>query len=154
MRTIVAPLAVDVRAELEGLPRRLRPIAQRYIKRLRLEPDLGAPAGRGLLADHRCRRVYFDASSKPDDLFGASAVRASARGSRRQRGAEVADRVLGPRGAERRRAADRDPGRGRGASRARAAQRVRAGRDAAAQNRRKEVSMTACVVSSGRTIEP
>ena len=76
MRTIVAPLAVDVRAELEGLPRRLRPIAQRYVKRLRLEPDLGAPAGRGLLADHRCRRVYFDASSKPDDLFGASAVRA------------------------------------------------------------------------------
>ena len=76
MRTIIAPLCADVRAELDGLPRRLRPVAQRYIQRLRLEPDLGAPAGRGLLADHRCRRVYFDASSKPDDLFGASAVRA------------------------------------------------------------------------------
>lgn len=76
MRTIVAPLAADVRAELDALSRRLRPIAQRYIQRLRLEPYLGAPAGRGLLADHRCRRVYFDASSKPDDLFGASAVRA------------------------------------------------------------------------------
>jgi hypothetical protein len=29
----------------------------------------------GLLADHRCRRVYFDASSKPDDLFGSSVRR-------------------------------------------------------------------------------
>jgi len=71
----MAPLATEVRAELDALPRRLRQVARRYIQRLRLEPDLGVPAGRGLLADHRCRRVYFDASSKPDDLFGASAVR-------------------------------------------------------------------------------
>jgi hypothetical protein len=76
VRNIIAPLAVEVRAELEGLPRRLRPIAQRYVQRLRLEPDLGGQVARGLLADHRCRRVYFDTSSKPDDLFGASARRA------------------------------------------------------------------------------
>ena len=76
MRTIVAPLALEVEAELEALPRRLRAIARRYIHRLRLEPELGALVQRGLLADHRCRRVYFDASSKPDDLFGSSARQA------------------------------------------------------------------------------
>jgi hypothetical protein len=73
VRTIIAPLASEVEAELEALPRRLRAIARRYIHRLRLEPQLGPRMSRGLLADHGCRRVYFDAASKPDDLFGSSA---------------------------------------------------------------------------------
>ena len=43
VRTIVAPLAPEVRAELDALDRRRAEIARRYIRRLRLQPFLGAP---------------------------------------------------------------------------------------------------------------
>ena len=70
MRTIVAPLTVEVRAELDALDPRRAEIARRYIRRLRLQPDLGAPIKRGPLSRLGGRRVYFDVDDKPDDLFG------------------------------------------------------------------------------------
>ena len=71
MRTIIAPLHPEVEAELRALDRKRADIARRYIRRLRLEPDLGVPVDRGLLAEHGCRRIYFDHDDEPDDLFGA-----------------------------------------------------------------------------------
>lgn len=70
MRTIVAPLAPEVLTELHALDRKRAEIARRYIRRLRLEPDLGRPIKRGALARLDGRRVYFDADDNPDDLFG------------------------------------------------------------------------------------
>lgn len=71
MRTIVAPLDSEVEQELAVLDRRRQEIARRYIRRLALEPDLGAPLESGLMADYGCRRIYFDGDDTPDDLFGA-----------------------------------------------------------------------------------
>lgn len=71
MRTIIAPLHPEVEAELGALDRKRADIARRYIRRLRLEPDLGVPVDRGLLAEHGCRRIYFDHDDQPDELFGA-----------------------------------------------------------------------------------
>jgi hypothetical protein len=71
VRTIIAPLHPEVEAELRALDRKRADIARRYIRRLRLEPDLGVPVDRGLLAEHGCRRIYFDHDDQPDDLFGA-----------------------------------------------------------------------------------
>ena len=70
MRTIVAPLTAEVRAELDALDPRRAEIARRYIRRLRLQPDLGAPIERGPLRRLGGRRVYFDVDDNPDDLFG------------------------------------------------------------------------------------
>jgi hypothetical protein len=72
VRTIVAPLASKVEAEVDALSAPLRAIARRYIQRLRLEPYLGAPVERGLLAEVGARRIYFDREDRPDDLFGAT----------------------------------------------------------------------------------
>ena len=53
------------------MDRRLQGIARRYIRRLALQPYLGRRVPRGRLADHGCRRIYFDRDDNPDDLFGA-----------------------------------------------------------------------------------
>ena len=71
MRTLIAPLHPAVQQELRLLDRRRAEIARRYIRRLALEPYLGARVERGLLAEHGCRRIYFDQDDQPDDLFGA-----------------------------------------------------------------------------------
>ena len=71
MRTIIAPLHQEVEAELRALDCKRAEIACRYIRRLRLEPARGVPVDRGLLAEHGCRRIYFDHDDQPDDLFGA-----------------------------------------------------------------------------------
>jgi len=75
METVVVPVSQSVRRQLEDLPPRLRTIAEDYIRRLRLEPDLGVPITHGTVRDHTladaaARRVYFDADSKPQQLFG------------------------------------------------------------------------------------
>ena len=70
MRTIVAPLSAQVRAELDALDPRRAEIARRYIRRLRLQPYLGAPIERGPLSRLGGWRVYFDVDDDPDDLFG------------------------------------------------------------------------------------
>ena len=87
MRTAIARLEHEVEQQLDALDKRLAGIARRYIARLRLEPFLGHRLKRGLLASHQCRAVYFDRSSRPDDLFGSGAVR-------RRRGDE--DLAAGP----------------------------------------------------------
>jgi hypothetical protein len=71
VQTVIAPHEPEVRQQLEALSPRLREIARRYIERLRLEPFLGHPLERGLLATEQARAVYFDNDSRPDDLFGA-----------------------------------------------------------------------------------
>ena len=68
MRTVIAPLGQQVAAQLAALDPRLAGIARRYIRRLALEPQLGAPVTRGPLAAFRVRRVYFDERSAPGDL--------------------------------------------------------------------------------------
>ena len=70
MRTVIAPLFPEVEQQLDALDRRRAEIAWRYIRRLALEPYLGVPVERGLLGQHGCRRIYFDAGDRPDDLFG------------------------------------------------------------------------------------
>ena len=71
MRTVIAPLHPEVQKELRALDRRRAQIARRYIRRLALEPYLGARVERGLLAEYGCRRIHFDRHDRPDDLFGA-----------------------------------------------------------------------------------
>ena len=71
MRTVIAPLRAEVQEELRALDRRRAQIARRYIRRLALEPYLGARIERGLLAEYGCRRIHFDRHDRPDDLFGA-----------------------------------------------------------------------------------
>ena len=71
MRTVIAPHARTLHAQLDALPRRLSEIAQRYIERLRLEPYLRHRLVRGPLASQECRAVYFDRHSRPEDLFGS-----------------------------------------------------------------------------------
>ena len=71
MRTVIAPLHPEVQEELRALDRRRAQIARRYIRRLALEPYLGARVERGLLAEYGCRRIHFDRHDRPDDLFGA-----------------------------------------------------------------------------------
>jgi hypothetical protein len=88
VRTVIAPLAREVEAQLDAFDKRLAGVARRYIARLRLEPFLGHRLGRGLLASQQCRAVYFDRRSRPDDLFDGGAVR-------RRRGNE--DLAAGPR---------------------------------------------------------
>ena len=71
MRTLIAPLRPEVQRELGALDRRRARIARRYIRRLALEPYLGARVERGLLAEYACRRIRFDRHDRPEDLFGA-----------------------------------------------------------------------------------
>jgi hypothetical protein len=71
VRTVIAPLRAEVQEELRALDRRRAQIARRYIRRLALEPYLGARVERGLLAEYGCRRIRFDRHDRPDDLFGA-----------------------------------------------------------------------------------
>ena len=71
MRTLIAPLHQEVQRELGALDRRRAQIARQYIRRLALEPYLGARVKRGLLAEYGCRRIHFDRHDRPDDLFGA-----------------------------------------------------------------------------------
>ena len=74
MRTIVAPLGAELDAQLAELDAQARHVAERYIRRLWLEPQLGVPVARGLLAEHGCRRVYFDRDDRPENLFGDRAA--------------------------------------------------------------------------------
>ena len=78
MRTVIAPLHPEVQQELRALDRRRAQIARRYIRRLALEPYLGARVERGLLAEYGCRRIHFDRHDRPDDLFGAGVRRSAA----------------------------------------------------------------------------
>lgn len=71
MRTLIAALHPEVQQELGALDRRRAQIARQYIRRLALEPHLGARVERGLLAEYGCRRIHFDRHDRPDDLFGA-----------------------------------------------------------------------------------
>jgi hypothetical protein len=71
VRTLIAPLHPEVQQELQLLDRKRAEIARRYIRRLALEPYLGARVERGLLTEHGCRRIYFDHDNRPDDLFRA-----------------------------------------------------------------------------------
>ena len=73
MRTIIAPLPREVEAQIEALDRRLAGIARRYIRRLALEPQLGARVCRGPLVAFGARRVYFDKCSVPGDLLRSRA---------------------------------------------------------------------------------
>jgi hypothetical protein len=73
VRTVIAPLPREVRAQIDALDRRLAGIARRYIRRLALEPQLGAPLCRGPLAGFGVRRVYFDRCSVPGDLLRSRA---------------------------------------------------------------------------------
>ena len=70
MRTLIAPLHPEVQRELDALDRRRAQVARQYIRRLALEPYLGARVVRGLLAEYGCRRIRFDRHDRPDDLFG------------------------------------------------------------------------------------
>jgi hypothetical protein len=70
VRTIVAPLGCEVETQLGEMDPQLARLARRYIRRLRLEPYLGVPVARGTLAEHGCRRIYFDRDDQPDDLLG------------------------------------------------------------------------------------
>ncbi len=70
MRTIVAPLGCEVETQLSELDAQLGRLARRYIRRLRLEPYLGVPVARGTLAEHGCRRIYFDRDDQPERLAG------------------------------------------------------------------------------------
>lgn len=76
MRTIVAPLHPSVRSQLEAMPAHLARIADSYLRRLELQPYLGAPfqagqtGARALLHDVEARRIRFDEDSRPRDLFG------------------------------------------------------------------------------------
>jgi hypothetical protein len=73
VRTLVAPLGSGVEAQLRALDRRRADVARRYIRRLALEPLLGAPVTCGPLTGHPVRRVYFDADSAPGDLLRSRA---------------------------------------------------------------------------------
>ena len=70
MRTMIAFLFAEVEQQLDALDRKRAEIARRYIRWLALEPYLGVSVERGLLGQHGCRRIYFDAGDRPDDLFG------------------------------------------------------------------------------------
>jgi len=72
MRTVIVPLRPEVQEELRALDRRRAQIARQYVRRLALEPYLGARVERGLLAEYGCRRIRFDRDDRPDDLFGAT----------------------------------------------------------------------------------
>jgi hypothetical protein len=88
VRTVIAPLPLEVEAQLDALDRRLAEIARRFIRRLALEPQLGHPLTRGYLASRDVRAVYFNRASVPDDLFGR-------RRPKRRKGNE--DLAAGPR---------------------------------------------------------
>lgn len=79
MRTVIAPLALEVEEQIDALGPALGEIAQRYIRRLRLEPSLGGLVKRGPLAALPARRVYFDREDCPEDLLRSRRV-ASRRG--------------------------------------------------------------------------
>lgn len=70
MRTVVAPLAPEIDAQLAGLDASLRKVAEGYIARLRMEPFLGHLLRRGLLGRAGARAVYFDRDSRPGELLG------------------------------------------------------------------------------------
>ena len=69
MRTIVAPLAPEIAAQLDGLDDQLRKVAEGYIARLRLEPYLGRVVAHGLLSELGARAVLFGRDSRPDRLL-------------------------------------------------------------------------------------
>jgi len=71
VRTVIAPYSPEVETEPAALDTRPQTIARRYVRRLALQPYLGGSLHRGLLAEHECRRIYFDRDDDPDDLFGA-----------------------------------------------------------------------------------
>jgi hypothetical protein len=73
VRTVIAPLPRQVEAQLAAVDARLAGIARRYIRRLALEPQLGAPVMRGPLSAFRVRRIYFDERSAPGDLLRSRA---------------------------------------------------------------------------------
>lgn len=70
MRTVVAPLAPEVRAQLEGLDAQRGAVAAGFIARLWLEPYLGRVVSRGLLGELDARAVLFNRDSRPDQLVG------------------------------------------------------------------------------------
>jgi len=70
MRTIVAPLAPEVRLQLEALDGQLRGVAEGYIARLRLEPYLGRVISRGLLGRVGARAVLFNRDARPEQMVG------------------------------------------------------------------------------------
>ena len=98
MRTVIAPLHPEVQEELRALDRRRAQIARRYIRRLALEPYLGARVERGLLAEYGCRRIRFDRHDRPDDLFGARRPSKRRGDQDLERRSWLADRVLAARG--------------------------------------------------------
>jgi hypothetical protein len=79
VRTVIAALHPRVQGQLIALDAKRAAVARRYVARLAIEPHLGHLLDRGLLSSAHCRAVYFDANSRPDDLFGAS--RQTRRGS-------------------------------------------------------------------------
>jgi hypothetical protein len=79
VRTVIAPLAPEVEAQIDALGGTLGGIARRYIRRLALEPLLGSPVNRGRLASTRARRIRFDRDDRPEDLLRSRRV-ASRRG--------------------------------------------------------------------------
>lgn len=75
MRTVIAPLAPEVKAQIRALaPAVDSDIARRFIRRLRLEPLLGSRVIRGALAHWEARRIYFDHDSNPEDLLRSRRV--------------------------------------------------------------------------------
>jgi hypothetical protein len=85
VRTVIAPHR-EVEVQLEALDAKRAAIARRYVARLALEPYLGHRLTRGVLASEKCRAVYFDRGSRPEDMFGPS--------ERKRRGSE--DPSAGP----------------------------------------------------------
>lgn len=69
MRTVIAPLGREVERELGALDGRLANVIRRYIRRLALEPYLGAPLARGVLATLPARRIYVDRDDHPERLL-------------------------------------------------------------------------------------
>lgn len=70
MRTVVAPLDAAVERQVARLEPRVADVARRYIARLAIDPYLGRPIPRGLLAQKRARAVLFDRDDHPERLFG------------------------------------------------------------------------------------
>lgn len=70
MRTVVAPLAPEVKTQLGELDDQLGVVVEGYLARLRLEPYLGHVLVRGLLGWVRARAVYVDRDDRPDQIAG------------------------------------------------------------------------------------
>ncbi len=70
MRTVVAPLAPEIERDMGRLDDQLRNVAEGYVRRLKLEPDLGRLVPRGLLSTYDARAVLFSRDSRPERLLG------------------------------------------------------------------------------------